>query len=454
MIGADADRACDRSLPDRRGRRARRHGTISGRRPGHRRTIGTRLPRGRRSDGRPRRAAGLGGIPALPAHRLRAAGRIPRDASPTSMENLGSVLVERVNAETGIPAPRVQGELARTTGQLRLFASVVREGSWTGARLDTADPDRSPLPKPDLRQRKVPLGPVAVFAASNFPLAFSVAGGDTASALAAGAPVIVKAHSAHPGNLGAGRPRHPEGGPSPRPARGHLLAVVRRRPRRRASRWSPIRGSGGRVHRIPAGGSRVDRGRRRPPGSDPGLRGDVEHQPGIRAARRARRPGERLGAGFIASMRPARANCAPARGWYSSSTARVRPSSCRPPRDAVGRGTGRRHALLGHRRRRSPRARDRSVGEGQHRAWSLSRTTTRRSPAAACPALRHHRRGVSRRSPAPGGGVRPGIADRPGRRRRPSWQRSSTVSKDSSPPPCTPPRPTTPTRVRWSKSWN
>ena len=116
------------------------------------------------------------------------------------LENLGSVLVDRVNAETGIPVPRVQGELARTTGQLRLFANVVREGSWTGARLDTADPDRSPLPKPDLRQRKIPLGPVAVFSASNFPLAFSVAGGDTASALAAGAPVIVKAHSAHPGS--------------------------------------------------------------------------------------------------------------------------------------------------------------------------------------------------------------------------------------------------------------
>ena len=114
------------------------------------------------------------------------------------LENLGPVLVDRVNAETGIPVPRVQGELARTTGQLRLFANVVREGSWTGARLDTADPDRSPLPKPDLRQRKIPLGPVAVFSASNFPLAFSVAGGDTASALAAGAPVIVKAHSAHP----------------------------------------------------------------------------------------------------------------------------------------------------------------------------------------------------------------------------------------------------------------
>jgi NADP-dependent aldehyde dehydrogenase len=117
----------------------------------------------------------------------------------TEIENLASILVDRVIAETGIAEARVQGEVARTTGQLRMFASVVREGSWTQAQLDTPNPDRTPLPKPDLRQREVPLGPVAVFSASNFPLAFSVAGGDTASALAAGAPVIVKAHPAHPG---------------------------------------------------------------------------------------------------------------------------------------------------------------------------------------------------------------------------------------------------------------
>ncbi|MDF2823073.1 MAG: NAD-dependent aldehyde dehydrogenase [Mycobacterium sp.] len=113
--------------------------------------------------------------------------------------SLGDTLIERVTAETGIPAARAGGELARTTGQLRLFASVVRDGRWTQARLDTPDPGRTPLPKPDLRQRSVPVGPVAVFGASNFPLAFSVAGGDTASALAAGAPVIVKAHPGHPG---------------------------------------------------------------------------------------------------------------------------------------------------------------------------------------------------------------------------------------------------------------
>lgn len=134
---------------------------------------------------------------------LRATSLAARSAFLSSvadnLDELGDTLVARVVAETGIPEPRVRGELARTTGQLRLFASVVTDGRWLGARLDTPDPERTPLPKPDLRQRKIPLGPVAVFAASNFPLAFSVAGGDTASAFAAGAPVVVKAHSAHPG---------------------------------------------------------------------------------------------------------------------------------------------------------------------------------------------------------------------------------------------------------------
>lgn len=115
------------------------------------------------------------------------------------IEAVAGPLVSRVVEETGIPAPRAQGELARTTNQLRLFASVLRDGSYLGVRIDPAIPDRTPAPRPDLRQRQIPIGPVAVFAASNFPLAFSVAGGDTASALAAGCPVVVKGHSAHPG---------------------------------------------------------------------------------------------------------------------------------------------------------------------------------------------------------------------------------------------------------------
>jgi alpha-ketoglutaric semialdehyde dehydrogenase len=108
-------------------------------------------------------------------------------------------LVARAQLETALPEARLKGEVARTSGQLRLFAAVVEEGSWVNARIDTALPERKPLPRPDLRSMLRPLGPVAVFGASNFPLAFSVAGGDTASALAAGNPVIVKAHPAHPG---------------------------------------------------------------------------------------------------------------------------------------------------------------------------------------------------------------------------------------------------------------
>ncbi len=111
----------------------------------------------------------------------------------------GPAIVQRANLETGLPLPRLQGELARTTGQLKLFAEVIEEGSWVDARIDEALPDRKPLPRSDIRSMLRPLGPVAVFGASNFPLAFSVAGGDTASALAAGNPVIVKAHPAHPG---------------------------------------------------------------------------------------------------------------------------------------------------------------------------------------------------------------------------------------------------------------
>ncbi|MCW4150760.1 aldehyde dehydrogenase (NADP(+)) [Halomonas janggokensis] len=117
----------------------------------------------------------------------------------SEIEGIGDELIERAMAETGLPRPRLEGERGRTCGQLRLFASVVRAGEWLDVRIDPALPDRSPMPRTDLRQRHIGLGPVAVFGASNFPLAFSVAGGDTASALAAGCPVVVKGHSAHPG---------------------------------------------------------------------------------------------------------------------------------------------------------------------------------------------------------------------------------------------------------------
>ncbi|GJH11950.1 aldehyde dehydrogenase (NADP(+)) [Caballeronia novacaledonica] len=112
---------------------------------------------------------------------------------------LGDTLIERATAESALPKARLEGERARTVGQLRLFASLVREGRWLAATLDSAQPDRKPLPRSDLRLQKIPVGPVAVFGASNFPLAFSVAGGDAASAFAAGCPVVVKSHPAHLG---------------------------------------------------------------------------------------------------------------------------------------------------------------------------------------------------------------------------------------------------------------
>ena len=107
--------------------------------------------------------------------------------------SLGDTLIERASRETALDAVRLRGERDRTTNQLAMFADLVREGSWVDARIDTALPDRKPLPRPDLRRMLQPLGPIAVFGASNFPLAYSVAGGDTASAFAAANPVIVKA---------------------------------------------------------------------------------------------------------------------------------------------------------------------------------------------------------------------------------------------------------------------
>jgi alpha-ketoglutaric semialdehyde dehydrogenase len=115
------------------------------------------------------------------------------------LESNAPAIIERAMQETALPQPRLQGEMGRTCGQLRLFATLIEAGWWTDARIDHADPQRKPAPKPDVRSMLVALGPVAVFGASNFPLAFSVAGGDTAAALAAGCPVIVKAHEGHPG---------------------------------------------------------------------------------------------------------------------------------------------------------------------------------------------------------------------------------------------------------------
>ncbi|MCP4899011.1 MAG: aldehyde dehydrogenase (NADP(+)) [bacterium] len=134
---------------------------------------------------------------------LRRLGRKDRahllDHIADRIESLGGDLLERTRQETGLPLARLEGERARTCNQLRLFGEVVRQGRYLDARIDTANPTRAPLAKPDVRQIQAPIGPVVVFGASNFPFAFSAAGGDTAAAIAAGCPVIVKAHPNHPG---------------------------------------------------------------------------------------------------------------------------------------------------------------------------------------------------------------------------------------------------------------
>ncbi|MHA6194355.1 aldehyde dehydrogenase (NADP(+)) [Pseudomonas wadenswilerensis] len=144
-------------------------------------------------------AAAQAAAAAFPAFRNLAPERraVFLDAIADELDALGDEFVATVCRETALPAGRIQGERGRTSGQMRLFAQVLRRGDFLGARIDRALPERQPLPRVDLRQMRIGIGPVAVFGASNFPLAFSTAGGDTAAALAAGCPVVVKAHSGH-----------------------------------------------------------------------------------------------------------------------------------------------------------------------------------------------------------------------------------------------------------------
>ena len=118
------------------------------------------------------------------------------EAIANNIESLGDALINQASAETNLPAARLTGERGRTTMQLRMFSQMLREGSWVEATIDTAIPDKTP-PKPDIRKMLIALGPIVVFGASNFPFAYSTAGGDTASALAAGCPVVVKIGRAH-----------------------------------------------------------------------------------------------------------------------------------------------------------------------------------------------------------------------------------------------------------------
>ena len=225
------------------------------------------------------------------------AGALPRDDRRQHHGDRRCAGRARDAPRPGCRARRIEGERGRTIGQLKLFAEVVRQGEWLDLRIDPALPDRKPLPRPDLRLRNVALGPVAVFGASNFPLAFSVAGGDTASALAAGCPVVVKGHPAHPGHWRAGRPRGPGG-------RRRIAACPRACSRCCSERsrpgrpWSPIRASrrsgftGSR-----GGGMALVAHRGRAAGADPGLCRDEQHQPGLSPARGAGERAPRRSAG-------------------------------------------------------------------------------------------------------------------------------------------------------------
>ena len=179
----------------------------------------------------------------------------------------GDEIVALAGSETGLPEGRLRGELERTAGQLEAFAAVLDAGDYVEAIIDTPDPDAKPIPRPDLRRMLVPIGPVAVFGASNFPLAFSTAGGDTASALAAGCPVVVKGHPSHPGTgelvareLARRRGRRGAAG-------GHVRAPARRRHRGRRGTGRRACDRRRRLHRLDRGRARDRRPRRAPPAS-------------------------------------------------------------------------------------------------------------------------------------------------------------------------------------------
>ena len=204
----------------------------------------------------------------------------------SGIEERGTEIVTRAGLETGLPEARLRGELARTTGQLRLFASVVEEGSWVGARIDPAEPERKPLPRADIRSMLKPLGPVVVFGASNFPLAFSVAGGDTASALAAGKSGHCEGPSGASGNQRVGWPGHSRERSSMRAARGSFFAPLRCTDRGRHSVGRASVDQSGWIHRLASRRQGADEIGRVATGSDSVLRRDGQRQSTVHSARR------------------------------------------------------------------------------------------------------------------------------------------------------------------------
>ena len=218
-------------------------------------------------------------------------GHLPGRAKATflraiaaGIESVAPQLTERAEQETALPQARLQGETARTCGQLRLFAKLVEDGSWVNARIDRPDPERKPLPNPDLRSLLRPLGPVS-FWPSNFPLAFSVAGGNTlVCALAGGNPVIVKGHGAHPGTseiVGEviSRARVSAG------CRRVFLPAFRQGFRGWDGAGEASLGQGGWVYRVAGRWQDFDGPGGRTPGADSGLHRDEQYEPCLHPSR-------------------------------------------------------------------------------------------------------------------------------------------------------------------------
>ena len=248
------------------------------------------------------------GLPAWLTQRSRRTARpAPRNAVPSSSRSPTTSTRWATTSWSGSSSrPGSWSRGSAMTGPHDQPAPALRECRARGQlgrrppRHRPARPDATP--RPDIRQRKVPVGPVAVFGASNFPLAFSVAGGDTAAALAAGCPVVVKAHGAHPGTSELVARRDRAGGRSARPARGRLLDGLRGRPRGRHHAGLRSAHQGRRIHRLPHWRRRADGRCCRPAGTDPRVRRDVEPQPRLPDAGCARR--ERRGVSARRSSSP------------------------------------------------------------------------------------------------------------------------------------------------------
>ena len=214
-------------------------------------------------------------------------------------------------AETGLPEARVRSELERTWRQVEAFGALVEAGDYVDAIIDTADPDARPIPRPDVRRMLVPLGPVAVFGASNFPLAFSTAGGDTASALAARVPGRRQGPPVAPGDERRRRARGERRGREDRAPRGHVRAAAVQRGRGRRGARRRARDRRGRLHRLARRRPRDPRPRRRPAAADPGLRRDGQRQPDRHHRGRPARPrGRDRGGADGVGRRTSAASCA------------------------------------------------------------------------------------------------------------------------------------------------